>query len=316
MRTICIPDDAPPVLINAAAFQDLTARANVLYHDTLPASEADLIARIGPAQAVLNIRASVKFTAAVFAACRNLRILSVWGTGTDHVDLAAAARHDIAVTNTPAVAAHSVAEHTLALLLAAARQIPQLDAAVRKGEWPRGRMTDLRGKTCGVIGLGAIGRAFATLAAAIGMRVIAWTPHPRANSQIEIVALDDLLRASDVVSLHLRLTPETRDFLTARHFAQMKPGAILVNTARGAIVDELALIEALASGRLRAAALDVFATEPIPPNHPLTMLPNVILSPHCAGITPEVVEAGLALAAENIWASFEARPQNLVHASA
>src|SRR5207248_1472232 len=168
-----------------------------------------LIERIADAELVLNIRSSQKFTARVFEACPRLRLVSVWGTGTDHVDLAAAARHGVTITNTPGVSAVSIAEHALALLLAVARQIPQVDTATRQGQWVRGRFMELRGKVCGVIGLGAIGLRFAALAAAIGMRVVAWTLHPRPVEGIEIVELADLYRMSDVISLHLRLSPET-----------------------------------------------------------------------------------------------------------
>ena len=312
MSAICVPDDAPPVLASSSAWKALAARAQVAYYDTLPGSEDWLIERIGDAEVVLNIRSSVKFTGHVFAACPSLRMVSVWGTGTDHVDLSAAAHRGVAVANTPGVSAAAVAEHTLALLLAAARRIPQMDAAVRRGEWPRGASTDLRGKVCGVIGLGAIGREFAGLAAAIGMRVIGWTTRARPVPGVEMVELEHLYRASDVVSLHLRLSDDSRGFLGAKQLAWMKPGAILVNTARGGIVDEDALREALVSGRIRAAALDVFAGEPLTSGHSWSGVPNIVLTPHCAGISPEVLEAGLRMAVENIWAFLDGNPRNLV----
>src|ERR1019366_396054 len=179
MPRVSIPDDAPPVLRASAVWPALMSRATLDYHDTLPASEDRLVERIATAEVVLNIRASSKFTERVFAQCPHLRLISVWGTGTDHVDLAAAARHGVTVTNTPGVSAISVAEHALALLLAIARRIPQLDAATRRGEWPRGESVELYGKTCGVVGLGAIGRQFARISTGIGMRVIAWTMHPK-----------------------------------------------------------------------------------------------------------------------------------------
>ncbi len=229
----------------------------------------------------------------------------MWGTGTDHIDLAAAARRGIAVRNTPGVSAVSIAEHTLALLLAVARRIPQADAATRRGEWPRGQSVELNGKTCGVVGLGAIGRRFAQLAAGIGMRVVAWTMHPRSLPGIEMVELDELYRTSDVVSIHLRLSPETEGMVGAAQFALMKPGAILLNTARGAIVQEPALLEALQTRRIAGAGLDVFTVEPLPPGHAFTKLPNVVLTPHCAGITPEALEAGLRMAVEKIWTFLE-----------
>jgi len=312
MPRIAIPDDAPPVLAASAVWRDLISRAELLYHDTLPGSEERLIERIGAAEAVLNIRASSKFTARVFAACPPLRLLSVWGTGTDHVDLAAAARHGVTVTNTPGISAISVAEHALALLLGVARRIPQVDAATRRGEWPRGQSLELDGKTCGVIGMGAIGRRFARIAAGIGMRVIAWTMHPQPQPGVEFVELDHLYRASDVVSIHLRLSPATEGFIGPRQFTLMKPTAILINTARGAIVDEAALIDALAAGRIAGAGLDVFSAEPLPPGHPLANLPNVVITPHCAGITPEALEAGLRMAVENIWEFLAGRPAHVV----
>jgi phosphoglycerate dehydrogenase-like enzyme len=300
MRRVHIPDDAPPVLRSSAVWPRLAAQAELVYHDTLPGSEDGLVARIAEAELVLNIRSSSKFTANVLAACPRLRVISVWGTGTDHLDLVAAARRGIAVRNTPGVSAVSIAEHTLALLLAAARHIPQADAATRRGEWPRGQSVELNGKVCGVIGLGAIGRRFAQLAKGIGMRVVAWTMHPKPDSEIEMVELDELYRISDVISVHLRLSPETEGMIGDRQFVTMKKSAILINTARGAIVDEAALLAALGGGQIAGAGLDVFTNEPLPKSHPLTKLSNVVLTPHCAGITPEALEAGLRMAVENV----------------
>ncbi len=298
MISVHIPDDAPPVLRPSSAFPELTANSKIFYFDSLPGSEDGMIECIRDAEIVLNIRSSSRFTERVFDACPRLRLLSVWGAGTDHVDLGAAAKRGIAVTTTPGVSAISIAEHTMALLLAAARRIPALDAVTRAGTWARGQMVQLRGKTCGVIGLGAIGREFAKIAEGFGMRVIAWTMHPRPG--YPFVELDELYRTSDVISLHLRLSEQTAGMIGAREFALMKPGAIFVNTARGAIVDEPALVEALQSGRI-SAGLDVFTVEPLPAEHPLTSLSNVVITPHCAGVTPEALEAGLRMAVENIW---------------
>jgi phosphoglycerate dehydrogenase-like enzyme len=292
--TVHVVDDYPAVLRPSAVWPELAAQAEIVYYDTLPGSEDTLIERIRDAEIVLNIRSSVRFTERVFAACPRLRLLSIWGTGTDHVDLASAARHWVAVRNTPGVSAISIAEHTLALVLAVARRIPEVDAATRAGGWPRGQSVQLYGKTCGIIGLGAIGRQFARLATGFGMRVIAWTMHPKEGDPI--VELAELYRSSDVVSVHLRLSPETTGFLGVREFGLMKRSAILVNTARGAIVDETAMLDALTSGQIAGAGLDVFAVEPLPPGHPLTALSNVVITPHCAGITPEALEAGLRMA--------------------
>jgi phosphoglycerate dehydrogenase-like enzyme len=309
---VVIPDDFPAVLGSSAAWSALKARAETGYYDDLPGSEERLVERIGDAEVVLNIRSSSRFSAQVLDACPKLRLLSLWGTGTDHVDLPAAARAGVTVTNTPGVAAVSIAEHTMALLFAVARGVVQLDGATRDGRWERGRMTDLRGKVCGVLGYGAIGRAFARIAAGIGMKVIVWTVHPERHPEVACCGLDELYGTADVVSIHLRLSNSTERFIGAGQFARMKPGAILINTARGAIVDEAALIEALDSGRLAGAGLDVFAKEPLPRENPFAGHANVVLTPHCAGITPEAVEAGLAMAVENIWAFLEGRAEHVV----
>jgi phosphoglycerate dehydrogenase-like enzyme len=298
------------VLRTSAVWPELAARGTLQYHDTLPASEDALIERLRDAELVVNIRSSVKFTERVFDACPRLRLLSAWGTGTDHIDLPSAARHGVTVTNTPGVSAISIAEHALALLLAVARRIPQIDAATREGGWPRGQSAQLYGKTCGIVGLGAIGRQFARIATGFGMRVIAWTMHPKPGDPI--VDLDELYCTSDVISVHLRLSPDTVGFVDARKFALMKKSAIFVNTARGAIADETALVEALSTGQIAGAGLDVFTTEPLPPDHPLTKFSNVVITPHCAGITPEALEAGLRMAVENVWAFLAGRPEHVV----
>lgn len=312
MPLVCIPDDAPPVLATSPAWTVLLQFAPTSYHDTLPASEDDLIDRLTAAGAALNIRSSTHFTERVFAACPQLRLVSIWGTGTDHVDLAAAARRHVAVANTPGVSAISIAEHALALLFAIARRLPEMDALTRAGAWPRGRCVQLAGKTCGILGYGAIGREFASRAQALGMRVLVWTPHPDRHPGLAITPLPDLYAAADVLSLHLRLSPSTRHFLGAAEFALFKPTAILVNTARGALVDEAALIDALRTGRIAGAGLDVFTKEPLPPGAPILDAPNLVVSPHCAGITPEALNAGLAMAVENIHTFFAGRPANLV----
>lgn len=314
--TIVVPDDFPPVLGPSGAFQSLQDRAHVHYHDSLPASTAVLAERIGDATGVVNIRSSIEFGEQVFAACPGLRALSLWGTGTDHVDLGAAERHGVVVTNTPGVSAVAMAEHTLALMLAVARDIPRIDFKTKRGAWPRGFVTQLHGKTLGVVGLGAIGLQAARIAKGIGMRVIAWTRRPQGKPLdeigVELVALDDLYRDSDVVSLHVRLTPETTGMVGRREFGLMKDSAILVNTARGAVVDEQALIEALTTKRIRAAGLDVFDQEPIPEGHPLTALPNVVMTPHSGGVTAEALEAGLQMAVDNVFAALAGESPNRV----
>jgi D-3-phosphoglycerate dehydrogenase len=216
------------------------------------------------------------------------------------------------VANTPGANALAVAEHTVALMLAAARQLPRLDRETREGKWPRGLGVQLHGKTLGILGLGAIGRHVARMTRALGMRVVAWTYHPDAAvaAELGVVLMDfhRVLSEADVVSIHLRQTPEATGLLGALEFARMKKGALLVNTARGPVVDREALVRALRGGDLAGAALDVFDVEPVPPGDPLLDLPNVILTPHCAGMVPEAMLAGLEAAVDNVKNFLAGRP--------
>jgi D-3-phosphoglycerate dehydrogenase len=225
--------------------------------------------------------------------------------------LAAATARGIRVTNTPGVSAIAVAEHTLALIMAVAKQTVQVDQQVRQGRWPRAMVMQLRGKTLGLLGTGAIGREVAKLAKGIGMRVVAWTFHPRWDTA-EWVSFEDVFRQSDVLSLHLRQTADTLGCIGRKHFDLMKPGAILINTARGGIVNEADLVYALQNGRIAGAGLDVFESEPLQPGSPFYSLRNVVLTPHAAGITPEATEAGLALAIENVFSFLAGHPANIV----
>lgn len=306
MARIVVPDDSPPVISGTPALARMQAAGETVVYTSPPASAADLIGRLRGAHTAVNIRGYCKFPAEVLEAVSDsLRHLAIWGTGTDHVDLAAAQRLGIVVSNTPNMASEAIAEHCLALLLAVARRVMHLDAAVRRGEWPRGMLIQCREKTLGIIGTGAIGTRFAELGRGIGMRVVAWTLHPDPDKAQRagfayLPSLDALLAASDVVSLHLRSSPETRGLLGAPQFARMKDGAIFLNTARGDIVDEAALVEALRTGKLAGAGLDVFAREPIPQGSPLLDLTNVVLTPHTAGTTPEALAKGLDLCAENV----------------
>jgi D-3-phosphoglycerate dehydrogenase len=310
MPRIVIPDDEPAVMSPSRAFRKLAGHS-VRTYPTRPSGPAELFDRIGDCEIVINIRSTSRFTAEVMEKCPALRLISIWGTGTDNVDLATARAQGICVTNTPGVSAVAVAEHTLALIMAVAKRTVQVDQQVRQGKWPRAMATQLRGKTLGLIGTGAIGREVARLGAAIGMRVIAWTFHPRGDAA-ESVAFDDVFRESDVVSVHVRLSAETSGLIRREQLELMKPGAILINTARGGIVNEPDLIQALLTNRIAGAGLDVFETEPLLPDSPLFALPNVVLTPHAAGVTPETTEAGLALAIENVFAFLAGQPTNVV----
>ena len=283
---------------------------------TRPADEADLARRIGGAHTAISIRSTSRFTHDVLVSSPELKHIAVWGTGTDSVDLDAARRHGVAVTNTPGTATDAVAEHALALLLALAKKVPELDVRVRGGEWPRGMLTQVGGKTLGIIGTGAIGAAVARLARGIGMRVIAWTLHPDEGRALELglqyVDLETLLREADVVSIHLRLSEETRGLIGTHELSLMKPTALLVNTARGPLVDQAALVEALRSQAISGAGLDAFEVEPLPRDSHLLTLPNVILSPHTAGTTAEALANGLNMTVDNVLDFLAGRAQHRV----
>jgi D-3-phosphoglycerate dehydrogenase len=301
---IVVPDDNPPVLAGTPALDRLRTIGEVRLYDSDATDPTILIDRLREADVALNIRGRTLFTAEALEACPKLKLISIWGTGTDNVDLPAAVARGVTVTNTPGANAIAVAEHTVALMLAAAKQLASADQAMRQGGWPRNLVPQLRGKRLGLVGTGLIGREVATMAKGLGMQVVAWTFHPSARLAdslgLRYVELDELLRTSDIVSLHLRATPETRHFLSRPRLAMLKPGAILVNTARGALIDEAALVDCLREKKVACAGLDVFETEPLPAGHPLLGLPNVLLTPHAAGMTPEVIQNGLAMAVENI----------------
>ena len=221
-------------------------------------------------------------------ACRDLRHVIFLGTGArSYMDPDALAALGITVHTIRGYGDTAVAEHAIALMWAAARDLAAMDRAIRAGDWPRTEGVQLTGKTLGLIGFGGIAAEVARIAAGSGMRVLAWNRRPKAAPGVTFVDLDTLLAESHVVSLHLLLTEATRGFLSAARLAQLRPGAILVNTARGALLDEAALAEALRTGRIGHAALDVFTEEPLPPGHVLAGLPNVTLSAHSAFRTPE-----------------------------
>ena len=222
------------------------------------------------------------------AQCTALKHIVFLGTGAaSYMNVAELRQRGIAVHTIKGYGDTAVAEHTIALMLAASRDLARMDRAVRAGSWQPLEGMQLFGKTLGVIGLGGIGREVARIAKGMGMTVIACNRSPRPDAGVPLVDLDTLLASSDVVSLHVTLGDETRGMLDARRIARMKPGAILINTARGALVDEAALIEALRSGHIRHAGLDVFHSEPLQPDHPLARLDNVTLSAHAAFRTLE-----------------------------
>ncbi len=254
-------------------------------------AEADLCARVADVDALV-VRSETKVTARVLAAGKRLQVVGRAGVGVDNIDVEAATRCGVYVVNAPTGNIVAAAEHALAILLALLRNVPAADRSVRAGEWKRGTFIgrELRGKTLGIVGLGRVGFEVAKRAAAFEARILAHDPYATeakaAQVGARLVALDELLAESDVVSVHAVLTAGTRGMIGEAALRRMKPGAILVNAARGEIVDEAAVAKALADGRLGGAALDVFATEP-PESSPLLAAPRTVLTPHIAGSTAE-----------------------------
>ena len=293
-----------------AVFVDCPPFLHELYRGELAAIVPDLEINLGSpspdevkallADAPLAMNDHTVFDAALLAACPSLEAIVFLGTGAaSYIDLQAAERHGIRVRAYGGYGDQSVAEHAIALMFAAARKLAAMDRALRAGRWETLNSIELAGKTLGVIGTGGIGRAMARLGAGLGMRVIAWNRSGvAAGLPCAAVELDLLLRTADVVSLHLVLNEKTRGFLDAEKLGLMKPGAIFINTARGAIVDEAALVAALEAGRIGHAGLDVFAEEPLPAGHPLTRLDNVTLTAHAAFATREASERLLRMALE------------------
>jgi phosphoglycerate dehydrogenase-like enzyme len=316
---IVIPDDYPPTYasLDQVDLQRLAPYGTLRLHTSRAADRDELFERLATAEVAINVRAYTVFDGELLQRASRLKLISILGTGTDNVDLVAAERRGVTVTNTPAVGAPSVAELTLGLMLATVRAIPLSDGRVRAGTWQHVEGPELEGKTLGVLGLGAIGGRVARMGRGLGMHVIAWsvTPDPRRALAlgVDLVARDEVFRQADVVSVHLRNTPEMRGVVGARELALMRPTAYLINTARGALVDSDALAAAIRAGALAGAGLDVFTEEPLPPErNPFLELPSVVLTPHLGAVTREANARSRAMPVDNIIAFLERRPQNVV----
>jgi len=283
-------------------------------------NETELVEIIPPFSALV-VRSQTKVTADVLKAASNLRVVGRAGVGVDNVDVEAATRRGVVVLNAPGGNTISTAEHAFSLLLNVARKIPQADATVRGGKWDRKNLegVELYNKTLGIIGMGRIGSDLSRRAIAFGMRVIACDPYlsaTRARSlQVELAEeLDDLLATSDFISLHTPLTSETRHILNAARLQKTKPGVRIVNCARGGLIDETALANALQNGHVAAAALDVFEIEPLPGDSLLRSAPNLILTPHLGASTAEAQESvGIEIAQSIRAALLEGTIRNAVN---
>jgi phosphoglycerate dehydrogenase-like enzyme len=268
-----------------------------------PQDHAGLLASLAFCEVLWHCLAPA--TAELIAAAPRLRLIQKIGVGVNTIDLDACRARGIAVCNMPGTNTRAVAEHSLALMLACLRRVPWLDRATREARgWSddaqrMDELGEIGGRTVGLVGFGAVPAMLAPVLLAMGATVLAWSRTQKAVPGVTFTSLEDLLARSDIVSLHLPLTDATARLIDRERLARLPEGAILVNTARGGLVDEPALVDALRSGRLRAAGLDVFAHEPVAADNPLLGLPNVVLAPHVAWLTPETLDRSLEVAIEN-----------------
>lgn len=313
---IVVPGDAPVQIAGSPHLEKLRPYGEVVLYDTRPASVAEKIARVQDAEVIMNTRGAVTWGDAEFSRLPKLKMITTCSIGTDMFDLDAAKARGIVICNQPGRTAPVVAEHIFGLMFAVAKRAAYFTAAMKNGNWPRLDNAMLQGKTLGIIGTGNTGAEMARLARAIGMEVIAWTFHPSVERGeqlgVRFVEWDALLETADVISLHVALTGDTEGLIGKAELATMKKGVLLLNGARGAIVDTDALADALNRGQVGGAGIDVFEEEPTPSDHPLFACDQVVLTPHCADMTPEGVDLLNSGAVENVIAFLEGRTQNAV----
>ena len=313
---IVVPGDNPPQIQGSPHLQRLESYGDVTLYTDRPESLEEQIDRAKEADVIMNTRGIVTWYAEALRQVPKLQLIATCSIGTDNIDLDTARELGIVICNQPGRTAPVVAEHGFGLMFAAAKRAAFMTSAVKMGGWPRMDNIYLQDKTLGIIGTGHIGAEMARLGRAIGMKVIAWTFNPSAERAaqlgVQYVELDQLLQTSDVVSLHVKLTDDSREMIGKRELELMKPDALLINVARGDIVNTDALVETLNSGHLGGAAIDVYDEEPPPADHPLLACEQVILSPHCADMTPEGVNLLNEGIVDNVIAFLEGRPQNVV----
>lgn len=318
---VVVPDDIGGSFQSAPNIERIKAIASLEFHQARAANEGELAARIRGADVVLSFRpAFTRFPKAVLDGATRLRMICISGTGVEDVDIKEATARRIAVANVPGPSNLAVAEHCLALLFAVARAVPAQDRAIRRGEWKAVQGVELGGKTLGIVGVSGISSALAPLARGLGMNVVSWSrnndPARAAAIGAKAVAFDELLASADVISLHVRLNDETRNMIAAAQLARMKRGAILINTARGGVIDENALVQALKSGHVAGAGLDVFAQEPLPAGHPFLTMENVVMTPVSAWSTVDASARMINQSIENVVQYLAGSPVNIVNPAA
>ncbi|GAB4149358.1 MAG: D-2-hydroxyacid dehydrogenase [Planctomycetaceae bacterium] len=313
---VVIPGDDPPQIVGSSHLDRLRQLSRVVLYQDRPKDEAELIQRTSKATAVINSRGQVKWPGHVLRELPQLKMITACGIGTDSIDLEAARKLGIVVCNVPERTARFVAEHAFAMMCAISRRTAWMTSQLKQGRWPHELSVSLSGKTLGVIGTGNIGCEMIRLARSIDMDVLAWSFHPSEEKArrygFQYASFDEVLGTSDVISLHVKLTEESRHLIGERELNLMKPTAILVNTSRGPVVETNGLVEALNDNRIFGAALDVFDVEPIPKNHPLLACENVVLTPHSADQTPEGIDLLNEGCVDNVLGFLSGRTQNVV----
>lgn len=314
--TIVVPGDDPVQIIGSPNLARLEPYGDVVLFDNRPSSSDEKIARVKDAEIIINSRSAVTWREAELRALPKLRMITTCSIGTDMIDLDIAKDCGIVVSNQPGRTAPAVAEHMFGLMFAVAKRAAFQTAEVKAGRWTRKLNVMLQKKVLGIVGTGAIGAEMARLGRAIGMDVIAWTFNPSPTRAAELgvrfVELEELLGTADVVSLHVKLTDDTRRLIGARELGMMKDDAILLNGARGDVVDMAALRETLLADRLTGAGLDVYPQEPLDADDPILDCSQVVFTPHAADWTAEATELLNEGAVDNVIAFLEGRPQNNV----
>ena len=315
MTRVAVLDDYQSVALQMADWDSLPNDVSVdVFKDHLT-EESDLVARLAPYEVVVAMRERTPFQRSLLERLPNLRLLVTTGMRNASIDIAAAEDNGITVCGTDGVP-YPTAELTWGLILALLRKIPTEDRETRDGRWQVTVGEGLHGKTLGVIGLGRLGSQVATVGVAFGMNVIAWSQNLTAERAEEVgatlVTKQELLESSDIVTIHVVLSGRTRGLIGADELSSMKPSAYLVNTSRGPIVDESALIDALQSGAIAGAGLDVFDIEPLPLDHPLRSIPNTVLTPHMGYVTDETYEVFYGDAVENIKTLLDGNPVRVI----
>jgi phosphoglycerate dehydrogenase-like enzyme len=315
---IVVPDDIGGSFKASSSIERLKKIATVVFHEQRASSDAELIERVHGATVILSFRpAFTKFSARVLGGAPSLRMICISGSGVEDVAVDEATERKIAVANVPGPSNRAVAEHCLALLLSVARAVPLQDRAIRQGEWKAIQGIELGGKTLGIIGVGGISSELVPIARGFGMSVISWSRNNDAARAAAIgaraVAFDELLANADVISLHVRLNDSTRNMIGPAQFARMKRGVMVINTARGGLIDEAALVHALNSGQVGGAGLDVFSHEPLPPGHPFIAMDNIVMTPVSAWSTVDASARMINQSIDNVVKFLSGTPVNVVN---